>query len=110
LFATERLRAIEDSAVQILLQRQAIRLDRVRYFFVAVAVFIPFETELLRGRASRVMSPTIGQQHAADVEEDGGNFRHLPAMICRMARLDRHESSAAGGATLLVSIYVVVSV
>ena len=48
-------------------------LDGVCDLLMPVAVFIPIEAKLLSRRPPRIVSPAVGQQHAADIEEDGGD-------------------------------------
>src|SRR6266705_2457884 len=67
---TECARPIENRAVEILFQRHAVRLNRVRDFLVPLAVFIPIEPKLLSRCSPRNVSPAVGHEHAADVEKD----------------------------------------
>src|SRR5258708_37189474 len=71
--SAERARPVEDYPIEITLQREAIRFDQVRDFFVTIAEVFPIEIELLSSRATRVMAPTVREQDAADVEENGRN-------------------------------------
>src|SRR5438552_5683813 len=115
---TECARPIENRAVEILFQRHAVRLNRMRDFLVALAVFIPIEPKLLRRCSPRNVSPAVGHEHAADVEEDcsdhqlewqhpvatapGSVTASSPAMISGMAGLHGHERSPTRSAYLVV--------
>src|SRR5581483_10147991 len=68
--ACEGTRAIENRAIKIALERQAVDFDRVCDFLVTVGVFVPIEAELFSRRAPRSVSPAVRQQHAADIEEN----------------------------------------
>ncbi len=71
--SAERARPAEDYPIEITLQCEAIGFDQVRDFFVTVAEVFPIEIELQGRFPSRVMAPTVREQDAADVEEDGRN-------------------------------------
>src|SRR2546430_16960515 len=72
LVASERTRSIEYRPVQIMLERHPVYLDGVRDLFVPFDVFIPIEPKLLSCCPPRLVSPPVGQEPAADIEEDGG--------------------------------------
>src|SRR5258706_6778799 len=71
--SAERARPVENYPIKITFQREAIGFDQVRDFFVTVAEVFPIEIELQGRFPSRVMAPTVREQDAADVEEDGRN-------------------------------------
>src|SRR5258707_13415360 len=78
--SAERARPTEDYPIEITLQREAIGLDQVRDFFVTIGKVIPIEPELQGRFPSRVMAPTVREQDAADVEENGRNHGVLSSM------------------------------
>src|SRR5882762_73169 len=91
--ASERAWPAEDHPIEITLQRQAISFNQVCDFFMTIAEIFPIEIELRRSCATRVVTPAIRKQNAADVEKNGGDGKHdrSPAMISGMPRFDCDE-------------------
>jgi hypothetical protein len=71
-FATELAGPVENGTLEILRERQAIGFNLVGHLFVPLGIFLPIKTKALGGRATRLMTPPIRQQHAADVKKDCG--------------------------------------
>ncbi len=67
---------MEDRAVQVLILRQAVRLEVMEHLFVTLGEVIRRQPEVLAGPGPRMAIPAVREQDTADIEEDGRDGGH----------------------------------
>jgi hypothetical protein len=73
-FAGEGARAIENGALEIVLQGDFAALEGGDQHFVAALEFDVIEIELFEGLLALLVVPRVAEQDAADIPEKSGDF------------------------------------
>jgi hypothetical protein len=73
-FAREGTGAVEESAVEILVELDVTSVESGKRKFMAVLKFFPIEMKSGGGFAAGTAIPAIGEDHAADVKEESRDF------------------------------------
>src|SRR5262249_3666299 len=80
--ARERARAIKEGAVEIFIQRNQTAIEGGKREVMAVPKLFPIEMEGCGRLLSRFVIPAVGQDHAANVPKESGDFGQLSSLRC----------------------------
>ena len=89
--------AVEDGAIEILIEVELPRVHRRAQHLVPALKIVAVQTELLHQPGALAVIPAVGQQHAAHVAKHGGDFGHAtPPVMEQTLALSQPTGVVAG--------------